>query len=308
VRRVLVPAAVVLAAAGVAGAALQADGVINACRSKSTGVLRVPSPGTSCKGDETPLQWNVTGPAGPAGAAGPPGPAGATGAAGPIGPAGPAGPAGPVGPRGPAGPASVSALQGSACTTAAGSWGTIAVRTAADGVVSLVCRAAVDPYAVPDLVINEIDYERPGGDQAGFVELFNAGRGTADLGGLALVLVDGDTRAEYDTIPLSGAVLAEQFHVVPVDADDGAPDGVALVDLFDGRLIDALSYEGEIREADIAGRTYDLVEGTPLPASVVDSGSVHGSLSRIPNGSDTDDAANDWRFTAPATPGNPNFP
>jgi len=270
--------AVVAGAAGAALRAALADDVINACRNKNSGALRVPAPGASCKGDETPLQWNVRGMAGP------------------------------MGPAGPAGPASVSALEGSPCTTAAGSWGTILVQTAADGVVSFVCRAATYPDAPPQLVLNEIDYDRPGNDPAGFVELFNAGRGTADLGGLALVLVDGGTGQEYDTIPLAGTVLAEQFHVVPVDADDGAPDGVALMDTVTGTLIDALSYEGRIDEALIGGSVYSLVEGTPLPATVADSDVVVGSLARIPNGADTDDAASDWEFTTMVTPGNPNFP
>lgn len=270
--------AVVAGAAGAALRAALADDVINACRNKNSGALRVPAPGASCKGDETPLQWNVRGAAGP------------------------------MGPAGPAGPASVSALEGSPCTTAAGSWGTILVRTAVDGLVSFTCRAETYPDAPPDLVLNEIDYDQPGSDPAGFVELFNAGRGTADLGGLALVLVDGETGQEYDTIPLAGTVLAEQFHVVPVDADDGAPDGVALVDTVTGTLIDALSYEGRIDEALIGGSVYSLVEGTPLPASVADSDVVVGSLARIPDGSDTDDAASDWEFTTMVTPGNPNFP
>ena len=272
---------VLAVAAGAAGAALRAalaDDVISACRNKSTGVLRVPAPGSSCKGDETPLQWNVRGVAGP------------------------------MGPAGPAGPASVAALAGSPCTTAAGSWGTILVRTATDGVVSFVCRAATYPDAPPQLVLNEIDYDQPGPDAGGFVELFNAGRGTADLGGLALVLVDGETGREYDTIPLAGTVLAEQFHVVPVDADDGAPDGVALVDTVTGTLLDALSYEGRIDQAVIGGVAYSLVEGAPLPATVADSDTVTGSLARIPNGADTDDAASDWQFTTTVTPGNPNFP
>jgi hypothetical protein len=203
---------------------------------------------------------------------------------------------------GPAGPASVAALDGSACTTAAGTWGRLAVHTAADGAVTFVCRVEIDPLAEPRLRLNEVDYA--GGPD--FVELFNGGRGSADLGGLALVLVDGGTAAEYDTIPLSGVVLAEQFHVVQVDADEGAPDAVALVDTFDGALLDALSYEGEIREAAIGGRTYDLVEGTPLPADVADTGP--GSLVRIPDGGDTDDAASDWRLSSRPTPGNPNLP
>ena len=279
--RTCAAAAAALALAGAAGSALEAafdENVISACRNKSTGVLRVPSPGASCKGDEQPLAWNVRGVAGP------------------------------VGPTGPAGPASVSAVAGSPCTTAAGSWGTILVRTAADGVVSFLCRAATYPDAPPELVLNEIDYDQVGPDTGGFVELFNGGRGTADLGGIALVLVDGEDGQAYETIPLSGAILAGEFGVVPVDADNGSPDGVALLDTVDGRLIDAISYEGSIDQASIGGRTYSLVEGTALPGSVADSDTVTGSLARLPNGSDTDDAASDWQFTTLVTPGNPNYP
>ena len=72
-------------------------------------------------------------------------------------------------------------------------------------------------------------------------------------------------------------------------------------------LLDALSYEGSIEQALIGNATYSLVEGTALPASVADSDTKAGSLARIPNGNDTDDAAADWVFTTFATPGNPNF-
>src|SRR5688572_4414655 len=102
--------AAALALAGAAGAALEHaldENVISACRSKTTGVLRVPSPGTSCKGDEQPLQWNVRGVPGPAG---PVGAIGSVGASGPAGATGPAGPPGAQGPPGPPGPGSVSAL------------------------------------------------------------------------------------------------------------------------------------------------------------------------------------------------------
>ncbi|HWL32841.1 MAG TPA: hypothetical protein VNP89_04485 [Gaiellaceae bacterium] len=309
--RICVLSVVILAlVAGAAGAGVRvllADDVINACRSKSTGTLRVPAAGAFCKGDEQPLQWNVRGVAGPAGPAGAAGPTGAPGAAGAVGPAGPRGQTGATGPQGPAGPVSVDALAGTTCTTAAGSVGTLGVRTDPSGAVTLSCRAQVDPDAAPGLIVNEIDYDQVGTDTTGFVELFNAGRGTADLGGLALVLVDGETAAEYDTIPLSGAVLAGAFRVVPVDADNGAPDGVALFDTVDQVVLDALSYEGAIEHALIGSFAYSLVEGTPLPASVSDSDVVTGSLARLPSGSDTDDAAADWSFTRRPTPGDMNL-
>jgi hypothetical protein len=67
-----------------------------------------------------------------------------------------------------------------------------------------------------------------------------------------------------------------------------------------------LSYEGEIHAAVIDGQTYDLVEGTPLAATVADSNTTDGSLSRIPDGQDTNDAASDWVFTSTKTPGAAN--
>ena len=296
--------------AGAAGAALDsvlADEVINACRNKSSGALRVPATGTSCKSDEQPLQWNVRGVAGPAGPAGPAGAQGPAGVAGPAGPAGPSGTTGATGPQGPPGPASVDALRGSTCTTAAGLFGTLVVTTAGGGEVTLTCRSEVDPEAAPKVVLNEIDYDQVGADTGGFVELQNVGRGAADLGGLALVLVDGETSAEYDTIPLSGALLAGEYRVVQVDPDNGAPDGVALFDTIDQVVLDALSYEGAIRAAAIGTGTFDLVEGTALPAGVADSDATLGTLSRLPSGSDTDDAAADWAFTRRPTPGDVNL-
>ncbi len=264
-------------AAGAAGAALDAyldDGVISACRTTSTGALRVPSAGVSCRSDEQPLQWSVRGP---------------------------------TGPQGPPGPVSVATLEGTGCTTAAGMWGKLRVRTDVDGNVTFVCRAAEDPYAAPKLVLNEIDYDQVGADSGGFVELYNDGLGTADLGGLALVFVNGGDGQEYLRVPLSGSILAGDFRVVSVDAQNGFPDGVALYDAVDQRLIDALSYEGPIRRAFIGSFAYDLVEGTVLPTSVADSDTLTGSLARLPNGSDTNDAATDWAFTRTVTPGNPNF-
>jgi hypothetical protein len=272
---------VVAAGATMTLATLSTDGVISACRNKSTGVLRVPNTGTSCKSDEQPLQWNIRGVAGPPG---------------------------PTGPQGPPGPVSVSALANTGCTTAAGLYGTLRVLTDANGNVTFNCRATADPEALPQVILNEIDYDQPGADSGGFVELLNLGRGTADLQGLALVFINGTDGTEYLRIPLTGSILSESYRVIPVDAQNGFPDGVALFDTIDGEILDALSYEGPIERAFIGSFAYSLVEGNPLPTSVADSDTVHGSLARLPNGSDTNDAASDWAFTSQVTPGNPNYP
>ncbi|HEY7561287.1 MAG TPA: hypothetical protein VH650_03855 [Gaiellaceae bacterium] len=78
------------------------------------------------------------------------------------------------------------------------------------------------------------------------------------------------------------------------------------MDTADGTLLDALSYEGAITAAVIDGATYSLVEGTALAASVADSNTVAGSLSRIPDTRDTNDAAADWVFTTTLTRGAAN--
>ena len=46
------------------------------------GAIRLSSPATPCKGNETPIEWNIAGPQGPAGPTGASGPAGPTGARG----------------------------------------------------------------------------------------------------------------------------------------------------------------------------------------------------------------------------------
>ena len=56
----------------------------------------------------------------------------------------------------------------------------------------------------------------------------------------------------------------------------------------------------------IDGKSFDLVEGTPLAATVADSNTVNGSLSRLPNRTDTNNAATDWAFTTTPTPGAAN--
>ncbi len=155
-------------------------------------------------------------------------------------------------------------------------------------------------------MINEIDYDQVGADVGGFVEIANTGAGTASLDGLALVLVNGGDATEYDRESLSGALAPGGYLVIQIEAQNGAPDGVALLDTGTGTLVDALSYEGEIRTATIDGATYDLVEGTPLPATVADSNTIEGSIARLPDGQDTDDAASDWAFTTTVTPGSAN--
>jgi hypothetical protein len=185
------------------------------------------------------------------------------------------------------------------------------------------------------LMINEIDYDNVGsGDNAEFVEIYNAGTSAVNLTGYSLVLVNGSNNAVYSTIDLSsvGSLAAGQYLVVgsssvvsalPANVlaiqvgstgatdliQNGSPDGAAIINTTAGTLVDALSYEGAITAAVIPGvGTVSLVEGTVLPASVADSNTVAGSLCRIPNGVDTNNASVDWKFCSTSTPGTANVP
>ena len=51
-----------------------------------------------------------------------------------------------------------------------------------------------------------------------------------------------------------------------------------------------------------------MVEGTVLAATVADSNTAAASLSQLPNGTDSNDAADDWDLTMTPTPGAANVP
>lgn len=196
---------------------------------------------------------------------------------------------------------------------------TCTVRASLDGIErSATVRVEADARG---LVINEVDYDQPGTDTMEFVELLHTGSSSLDLGRFALVLVNGATGTEYRRVMLSGT-LAPGGRVLVANAavtappgvlrfalpdntlQNGDPDGIALLDVTTGRLVDALSYGGRIDAARITGLAdpVSLVEGTSTSAR--DGGS--GSIGRSPDGRDTDDAASDWRALPTPTPGAPN--
>ena len=175
--------------------------------------------------------------------------------------------------------------------------------------IELHCLGGGGPPPPPPpstLVINEIDYDQVGADSGGFVEIANTGSSAATLDGIALVLVNGGDGTEYARVPLTGTLAAGGYLQIDIETQNGAPDGVALIDTASKALLDALSYEGEITAATIDGQSYNLVEGTALAATIVDSNTVDGSLSRLPDKQDTNNAASDWAFTATKTPGAAN--
>ena len=287
-------------AVAMATAAGENDSIF-ACRNLRHGLVRVVVDGNACKRNEAALSWNRQGPAGPAGPAGTPGPQGEPG---------PKGDAGPKGDPG-AGLASVDDFAGTPCTTFDGDAGRVEVGATATDLITFTCETGAPPPPPPAgtarLVINEVDYDQVGADTGGFVEIANTGDAAAALDGVALVLVNGGDGAEYQRKTLSGTLAPGAYAVVDVDPQNGAPDGLALVDTHAGTLLDALSYEGAIHVATIGAATFDLVEGTMLPVEVADSNTVEGTLARLPDGKDTNDAAADWAFTKTPTRGTANI-
>jgi hypothetical protein len=107
---------------------------------------------------------------------------------------------------------------------------------------------------------------------------------------------------------LPASVKTLTFAAMTNNVQNGAPDGLCLLDTSNNSILDALSYEGSITAATLAGvpGTVNLVEGMPTGAAD-DNTTPNSSLSRLPNGSDTDDAATDWVFSTTATPGAANM-
>ncbi len=299
----VVAAACAVVAAGVGLAQDSgAPTVIHACKHPSGGWLRQVASASQCRRREKHVSWSIQG------AKGDKGDPGAPGAPGAPGPAGPKGDPGTV-------VTGLGTLRGVPCIASDDAAGEIEVTVAGNGDIALTCVAAPDeapppppppppPAGSAKLVINEVDYDQVGADSNGFVELKNAGDVAADLSTIDLVAVNGGDGNEYDRVELTGTLAPGAHLDVAIELQNGAPDGLALLD--GTTLLDSLSYEGAITVATIGSQTYNLVEGTVLPASAEDSNSVAGSLIRNPDGKDTNDASADWAFTTTITRGAAN--
>jgi len=178
-----------------------------------------------------------------------------------------------------------------------------------------------DAGCAPTIVINEVDYDQPsnGMDNLEFIELKNTGNGPLNLSGFSVVLVDGNEGNAniYKTIDLPDTDLAAGDYFVicgnagnvnncdlDVDPDvnliqDGNafPDAVAII--YDGMVVDALSYEGS--GEGVPGFT----EGGNI-VSLSDPAIFEVGLSRYPDGNDTDMNAMDFSRRC-ATPGQMNI-
>ncbi|MBX3250553.1 MAG: lamin tail domain-containing protein [Myxococcales bacterium] len=229
-------------------------------------------------------------------------------------------------------PASVSFM----ANTRTASFVYVAPAAAAEGALtaSLGTIMVSTPISVVEaaggLVINEVDYDQPGTDTEEYIELYNASASPVRLEGLQVILV-GATGSIYRTIDLDDADVASippggylLIHdgrvtpapgtpevIVPIVAsgwiqNGGTRNGVALWNSETSTLLDAFAYGAMVSSGlsvTLGGMSYSLIEGTHTTARDVTTGSGDGSLSRIPNGIDTDNAADDWRFTRCLTPG-----
>jgi hypothetical protein len=197
--------------------------------------------------------------------------------------------------------------------------------TATLGADMLSAVLAVQPTPMGSLVINEVDYDNAGTDTSEYIELFNGTGAPVDLTGMSVQLINGSNSSVYDTVNLNGTLNAGEYLVIgtaatiatlPLGArgiafggaavqdriQNGAPDGLRLLDGM-GSVIDALSYEGSTT---FMGAP--IQEGTASTSALTDLNAGNTSICRIPNGSDTNVNATDFRVCSQFTKGAANVP
>jgi hypothetical protein len=177
------------------------------------------------------------------------------------------------------------------------------------GLLSITSSMVFNSHAA--IVINEIDYDQAGTDNAEFIELFNSGSSSVPLDNYFIDLINGTNSSSYRTINLSGFnINAGGYFVVCGDAtlvancdysfttatgwfQNGAPDAVGLYE--NNVLLDALSYEGSL---------LSFTEANAL--SISDNNTDIVSIARMPDGFDSDDNDADFKLGC-ITPGSANI-
>jgi hypothetical protein len=304
-------------AVAVARAPHDATTIIQACVRKD-GRLRLVAEKADCRRTERPISWNVRGaqgepgqqgPVGPAGADGAPGPSGADGAPGPAGPPGPQGERGPQGPKGDSGTGidALETLNGIACR-AGGRNGTVTLTYDASAQAVFTCTATTSVGAIR---VNEFSTGTTGSATDEFVELFNSGASSADIGGYKLVYRSGAGTSDVAlaTIPAGTMLAPGAFYLFggsgyagakPADQAfsaglAGTGGGIGLRDAT-AKLVDSAGYG-------TATNAFVETHAATAPPSTAPPGS---SDIRLPDGHDTDDNGADFTVTAAPTPGAPN--
>ena len=153
------------------------------------------------------------------------------------------------------------------------------------------------------LWVNELHYDNAGTDADEGVEI--AGPAGTALDGWTLVFYNGNGGSLYDTVALSGTVPDQQgghgtVWVAVAGVQNGAPDGVALVDPA-GAVAEFLSYEGAFTAS---GGPADGQTSTDIGVAEGASTGAGDSLQLTGTGSASADFA--WAAAAPHTRGLPN--
>jgi predicted extracellular nuclease len=177
------------------------------------------------------------------------------------------------------------------------------------GLLALTSSMVASSHAA--VVINEIDYDQAGTDNAEFIELLNSGASAVSLDNYSIDLINGANSSSYRTINLSGFnINAGGYFVMCGDAtlvancdysftttngwfQNGAPDAIGLYE--NSNLIDSLSYEGAL---------FSFTEGNFLTISDNNTDTV--SIARIPDGFDSNDNDADFKLGC-ITPGSANI-
>jgi predicted extracellular nuclease len=169
----------------------------------------------------------------------------------------------------------------------------------------------------PTFVINEIDADNAGTDSVEFIEIYDGGVGNASLDGLSLVLFNGSSDAEYDTISLDGMTTNETGYFVVGSATVANVDFVAFTTNGLQNGADAVAlYEGIAPTAPTTVNLIDAVvygTGDPDDTGLLTALGLTTQADESANGTSTTDALarqpdGDGDFVAQApTPGATNF-
>jgi Lamin Tail Domain len=255
-----------LVAASAAGATLAgASDTIQGCVRKDS--VLVIATAEQCKTLGQPLVWNVQGPPGPKGDPG-------------------------------TKLTSIDDLNGLTCSSG-DDGGEISVSVADGGDVTLECSFT---SRGPVLRINEVMTGSPISAASEFVEIVNTGLVRADFGGYRLVYrsATGTTEETLATVPAGAAIEPGARYVFRGTTFGGTANqtynsglastagGVGLRN-SSGQLIDSVGY---------GNATNALVEGSPAVAPKPGT-----SISRLPDGRDSNVNAGDFLSTSPPTPG-----
>ena len=155
--------------------------------------------------------------------------------------------------------------------------------------------------------INEIHYDNAGGDVNEGFEI--AGPAGTDMSGWTVVLYNGSNSSTYNTISLSGVIADQsngfgtQWYGLPSNGmQNGAPDGLALVESDGTTVAQFLNYEGSTITA--ANGPASGMTSTNIGVSETNSTPVGESLQLIGSGTEYSDFT--WNAPAAASNGDIN--